>query len=159
MPVMNDAGFALLRKWEGCILQAYDDANDRPVNPGDPIHGTLTIGYGHTGSDVFPGLTWTQDQAVEGLHHDIDAVARQIAPHIKTALSDNQFSAFVCFAYNIGLAAFAGSSALHLANEGNFAGVPARIALWDKTTINGQLVVSAGLKNRRAAEVVLWNTP
>lgn len=158
MPQMNDAGFALLRQWEGCILNAYDDANERPVNPGDPIHGTLTIGYGHTGSDVFPGLAWTQAQADEALRHDIAAVAGQIAPMITTALSDNQFSAFVCFAFNIGLGAFAGSSALHLANQGDFSGVPARIALFNKTTINGRLVESAGLKNRRAAEVALWNT-
>lgn len=56
-PVMNDAGFNLLRKWEGCILFAYDDANDRRVNPGDTVQGTLTIGYGHTGPGVVPGLT------------------------------------------------------------------------------------------------------
>ena len=31
-PVMNDAGFTLLKKWEGCILCAYDDANDQCVS-------------------------------------------------------------------------------------------------------------------------------
>jgi lysozyme len=155
---MNEAGFALLKKWEGCILHAYDDANDHPVAPGDVVHGTLTIGYGHTGSDVFPGLTWSQQEAEESLRHDIAAVAGQIAPLVTGNLTDNQFSAFVCFAYNIGLHAFAGSSALQLANHGKPADVPSHIALWNKTTINGHLVESEGLKNRRAAEIVLWNT-
>jgi lysozyme len=158
MPSMNDAGFALLRKWEGCILHAYDDANDHPVSPGDAVLGTLTIGYGHTGSDVFPGLTWTQQEAEDGLKHDIAAVINQITPLITAKLNDNQFSAFVCFAFNIGLHAFAGSSALHLANGDNFQEVPSHIALWNKTTINGHLVVSNGLKNRRQAEMDLWNT-
>ena len=36
--------------------------------------------------------------------------------------------------------------------------VPASIAKWNKTTIDGVRVESNGLKNRRAAEVALWNT-
>ena len=158
MAKMNNGGFQLLKKWEGCILHAYDDANDQPVNPGMPIHGTLTIGYGHTGSDVFPGLTWSQDQADHALQNDIAAVVSEISPLIKTVLTDNQFSAFVCLAFNIGINAFAGSSALHLANQNDLANVPSHIELWDKTTINGRRVTSLGLLNRRKAEVALWNT-
>ncbi len=159
MPKMNDGGIALLKKCEGCILHAYDDANDQPVNPGSTVHGTVTIGYGHTGSDVFPGLTWSQAQADEALAHDIASVVGEVTPLIRAQLNDNQFSAFVCFAFNIGLHAFAGSSALHLANENHLADVPSHIALWNKTTINGRLVVSGGLQNRRNAEIELWNTP
>jgi lysozyme len=159
MPTMNEAGYALLRHWESCILFAYDDANDKRVNPGDPIHGKLTIGFGHTGNDVVPGLEWTQDQAEEALQNDVAAVVHRITPLITNDnLSDNQFSAFVCLAYNIGAANFAASSALHLANTNQLADVPAHIALWNKTTINGQLVTSAGLTNRRNAEIALWNT-
>ena len=159
MAQMNAAGFELLKHWEGRILHAYDDANDQPVNPGDQVHGKLTIGYGHTGNDVFPGLTWNQAQADSSLANDIAAVSGQIVPLITANLNDNQFSAFVCFAFNIGLGGFAGSSALHQANAGNLAAIPGCMALWDKTTINGHLVVSPGLKDRRAAEIALWNTP
>jgi lysozyme len=153
MAKMNDAGFALLKKWEGCILYAYDDANDQPVSSGTPIHGTLTIGYGHTGSDVFPGLSWTQEQADQTLRNDIAAVVAEISPLITAELNDSQFSAFVCFAFNIGIHAFAGSSALYLANHNDLAEVPSH-----KTTVNGRLVISPGLQNRRSAEIVLWNT-
>jgi lysozyme len=158
MAQMNDGGIALLKKCEGCVLHAYDDANKKPVNPGTPIHGKLTIGYGHTGNDVFPGLAWTKEQADHALQNDVAAVSSEITPLITAGLSDNQFSAFVCLAFNIGAHAFAGSSALHLANQKDFANVPTHIMLWDKTTINGRLVVSLGLQHRRGAEVVLWNT-
>jgi hypothetical protein len=33
LPQMSEARFALLRKCEGCVLHAYDDANRRPINP------------------------------------------------------------------------------------------------------------------------------
>jgi lysozyme len=159
MAQMNDAGYELLRTHEGCVLHAYDDANDQAVNPGTHVYGTLTIGYGHTGSDVFPGLIWTQQQADQALVNDASAIVAEITRLITAALNDNQFSAFVCLAFNIGAHAFAGSSALQLANQGDFANVPNHILLWDKTSVNGRLVTSIGLQNRRKAEVVLWNTP
>lgn len=159
MAQMNAAGIALLEQYEGCVLYAYDDANDRRINPGDPVQGTLTIGYGHTGPDVQPGLTWTQAQADAALSDDSSVTADEISPLITAVLNDNQFSAFVCLAFNIGVHAFGGSSALNLANGNDFANVPAHIALWDKTTINGRRVESEGLKRRRAAEIALWNTP
>lgn len=98
-------------------------------------------------------------QADAGLDNDIVAVVANIYPLITAQLNDNQFSAFVCLAFNIGTHAFAGSSALHFANQNDLENVPSHIAMWDKTTIDGQLQVSAGLHNRRAAEIALWNTP
>jgi lysozyme len=156
---MTDAGFALLRLHEGCVLFAYDDANDQPVHPGDPVLGTLTIGYGHTGADVTPGLIWNQDQAEAALQQDVATRSRRMAPLITAALTGNQFSAFVCLAFNIGVPAFADSTALREANQGNLDAVPAAIRLWDKTTIDGVLQTSPGLQARRQAEVDLWNTP
>ena len=158
MPKMNGAGFALLRQWEGCVLQAYDDANGKVAKPGDRVRGILTIGYGHTGPDVVPGLVWTQAQAEAELQREAASFAGEIAPLIKVELTDNQFSALVCLAYNIGVGAFGESSALRHANSKNFVEVPASIAKWNKTTIDGVRVESTGLKNRRAAEVALWNT-
>ncbi len=54
MPLTPD-GWTLLKKWEGCRLNAYPD----PASGGAP----WTIGYGHTGAGVVPGLTITQEQA------------------------------------------------------------------------------------------------
>lgn len=66
MPEINAAGVALLKQWERCVLYAYDDATEQRVNPGSQVHGTLTIGYGHTGNDVVPGLTWSQRKPTQG---------------------------------------------------------------------------------------------
>jgi GH24 family phage-related lysozyme (muramidase) len=159
--MMSAAGLAALKTMEGIGLDAYDDATGNPVAPGDHIAGTLTIGYGHTGKDVFPGLHWTQEQADQALVTDTNQVAGVIAPLIKVKLTPNQFSAFVCFAFNIGTAqkGFAGSTALRMANQGNLVAVPDAMRLWTKTTINGQKVVSSGLVNRRESEIALWNRP
>ncbi len=158
-PTMNAAGFALLRQWEGCVLHTYDDADPAhpPVQPGAPVRGTLTIGYGRTGPGVNPGGTCTQQQAEEWLRADIAGFVSAIAPLIKVPLNDNQFSAFVCFAYNVGVGAFRASSALACANSGDIAGVPARLSLYNRTRVNGVLVPSTGLTRRRAAEIALWN--
>ena len=42
---INGEGFKLLTRFEECELTAYDDGG-----------GVWTIGYGHTGDDVYPGL-------------------------------------------------------------------------------------------------------
>ena len=47
-------GINLIKKWESCKLTAY-------VCPS----GILTIGYGHTGSDVAKGMTITKKKAEE----------------------------------------------------------------------------------------------
>jgi hypothetical protein len=53
-------GIALIQRFEGIRLTAYRD-----------IVGVLTIGYGHTGPDVTPGLTITQPRAVALLQQDL----------------------------------------------------------------------------------------
>lgn len=52
-----------LRRDEGLRLQAYPD----PISRGEP----WTIGYGHTGPEVVPGLVWTEAQAEAALAADL----------------------------------------------------------------------------------------
>lgn len=156
---LSTAGLAMLEDLESCRLQAYDDATGQPLGAGAVPQGTCTIGFGATGPDIAPGLVWTQAQADARLASDLAAVEWGVKSLLDVNLTDNQFSAFVSLAYNIGLAAFAGSSALHLANTSDPGDVPAHIALWNKTVIAGRLVVSAGLVGRRAAECALWELP
>lgn len=52
-----------LKRDEGLRLEAYPD----PLSGGAP----WTIGYGHTGQDVFKGVRWTQAQADDALLNDI----------------------------------------------------------------------------------------
>lgn len=142
----------LLRDSEGCRLSAYLDGA-----------GIWTIGWGHTGPEVLPGLAWTQAQADAALSHDIAAVAAELdgmfSPAI--ALNPNQFGALVVFAYNIGVHGFAGSTACGRVRVGDFARVPAAMRMWCRVRDpkSGRLVPSPGLRARREREVALWNTP
>jgi lysozyme len=146
----NNAGLALIKQLEGCRLTAYLD-----------IAGVWTIGYGHTGHEVVPGLAWTQAHADDALQSDITQFATGLAGVVPESLNDNQFSALVIFAFNIGLEAFEGSTACRLVNESNLVAVPAAMAMWNKVRdpSTGALVVSTGLQNRRNAEIGLWNAP
>jgi lysozyme len=64
----------------GCRLAAYRD-------PG----GILTIGYGHTGPEVVPGLRWTQDQADDELRFDVtDRAEKPVNGLVRYELDENQ---------------------------------------------------------------------
>lgn len=149
MPVFTDSARALLKRLEGCRLAAYRDQA-----------GVWTIGYGHTGAGVVRGLVWTQAQADLQLSADIArfsaGVARLVAP---VQLTDAQFSALVIFAFNVGLVALEGSTALRDVHAGNLAGVPGELAKWchihDRS---GVPVVDPGLVARRNAEIALWRS-
>lgn len=145
----TDQAKALLEQLEGCRLTAYQDQA-----------GIWTIGYGHTGADVRPGLTWTPSQADAALAEDLQRFVLGVQAMVTEPLNDNQFSALVIFAYNVGLMALRGSTALRLVRMGQLAGVPDALKLWNKIhDRSGVPVVDAGLVKRRAAECALWNTP
>lgn len=88
----SQAGINLIKRFEGCRLQAYKAM---------PSEKCYTIGYGHYGSDVTPGMSITQAQA--------DALLAQDLLRYEAAVSDtglklnqSQFDALVSFAYNCG---------------------------------------------------------
>lgn len=84
---------AKMMKWEGCRLKAYRC----PA-------GVLTIGYGHTGPDVKPGMEITAPQAVALFNDDVDKFARSVEASLAgVSLKQKQFDAVVSLAYNIGL--------------------------------------------------------
>jgi lysozyme len=159
---MNQAGYELIESFEKLMLYAYDDAAPYPQVPakkGRPVFGTLTIGYGHTGPEVVAGLAWDKAQCIKQMRADVERVVEEIRPLFSRELNDNQFSALVSLAYNIGTAGFKRSSAFARANVGNLDEVPDAIRMWTKTRIRGKRVVSRGLVNRREAECKLWATP
>lgn len=144
----NQAGIDLIKEFEGCKLNSYQDQA-----------GIWTIGYGTTGPFVTPNMTIEQATADAWLINHIDTVAAALTRMIKTPINENQFAALVSLAYNIGVGAFSNSSALGVLNEGYIDQVPAKMMLWDKITVGGQHIVDAGLVRRRQAEVNLYNTP
>jgi lysozyme len=134
-------GLALTEQFEGLRLTAYQD----PV-------GVWTIGYGHTGPDVYPGLTITQNEATSLLLRDVGTAEGCVNRLVTVPLNQDEFDALVDFVFNLGPTAFAGSTLLRDLNAGNFAGALGEFDKWDHA--GGQVV--AGLLRRRQAEAQLF---
>jgi lysozyme len=150
MNTFTTKGKTLLEHLEKLELDTYlDEAN------------VYTIGYGHTGPEVLPGLHWTKEQADEELDRDLEETVVGVADLLGDAeLTDNQFSALVLFAFNIGLDAFAHSTMLRYIRAGLLDKVPDEFKRWNKVhKKGGGLVTSSILTNRRKKETDLWNTP
>jgi lysozyme len=143
---VNAEGYALIKKFEGCRLKAYKC----PAN-------VWTIGYGNTfyenGMKVKEGDVITQQRAEELAKFIIDQFAVTIEPFIQKPLTDNQFSACVSLAYNIGTSGFKRSSVFKKLNiNPNNPTIADSFKLWNK----GGGKVLAGLVKRRDAEIQLY---
>ncbi|MEG4207740.1 glycoside hydrolase family protein [Microcoleus sp. Pol7_A1] len=140
---INQEGFKLLTTFEGCELTAYDDGG-----------GVWTIGYGHTGDDVYPELTISQTQAEELLREDLEKFESYVEDAVEVEIDDNQFSALVCFCFNVGpgTEGFGGSTLLKLLNNGDYQGAANQFPVWNK--VNGE--PWPGLTRRRLAEQALF---
>lgn len=139
---VNQAGLDLIKSFEGLRLAAYRC----PA-------GVWTIGYGHTGPNVKPGLRITLAEAEALLKGDLDrfesGVESAIGPASTTA---NQFSAMVSLAFNIGLGAFQRSTVLRMHRAGNRQRAAAAFLLW----VKGGGRTLPGLVRRRTAERALY---
>jgi lysozyme len=149
-------GRNLIESFEGLILQAYDDYNDHVLNVGDNVHGTLTIGYGHTNAagppSVHVGQKITKDEADNILAADLEKVEREVSQLVKVPLNQNQFDALVSFEFNTG--ALGKSSILTLLNNQDYSTAADHILLYDHA--GGRVL--AGLQRRRQAERKLFLT-
>jgi len=142
----NDAGLSIIKQFEGCRLSSYQDSG-----------GIWTVGYGHTGTEVVPDLTWTQDQADAQLADDIVGRAETpIDTLVKYELDDNKYSALVSFVFNIGSGNFAKSAVLTAINAGDLDDAPTHMNAWVHDRAGN---VDKGLVRRRSAEIELYETP
>ena len=118
--------------------------------------GVWTIGFGHTAMagapEVSQGMEISRAEAEKILARDVAGFARGVAKLVTAQLNNNEFSALVSFAYNVGLGNFASSSVLKAVNAGDREAVPRRLQLWVKA--GGRVL--PGLVKRRAAEAALF---
>lgn len=139
---INQEGLELIKVFEGCELKAYRDAV-----------GVLTIGYGSTGGHVKAGMTITRVEAEQLLREDLQRFEVGVDQRLgDIEVTDNQFSAMVSLAFNIGLANFSGSSVLRRILAGNVQGAADAFLMWNKA--GGKEL--KGLTRRRAAERELF---
>ncbi len=141
--MINSAGLALIKEYEGLRLEAYLDSADPPI---------WTIGYGHT-RGVKMGDTCSQHQADEWLEQDLIEAEKAVTDLVKVKLTDNQFAALVSFTFNEGRGRLAGSTLLKKLNEGGYGLIPACLKSW--VFAGGR--TQPGLVRRRAAEAALWS--
>lgn len=144
---VNRSGYDLIKHFEGFRARAYRDAV-----------GVWTIGYGHTSAAGMPkvkeGDQITQAEGMRILENDLQGFARGVAASCQgISLLENQFSALVSFAYNVGLGNFDRSSVLDAVLRGDFEAVPRRLSLWVKA--GGKTL--PGLVKRRTSEGILFS--
>lgn len=134
-------GINLVALSESLRLTAYRDSV-----------GVLTIGYGHTGRDVYEGQTITQDEAEQLLMRDVRIAELDVKAAVKVPISQHQYDALVDFAFNLGGPALQGSTLLRLLNAGDYSGADGEFKKWDHA--GGKVL--PGLTKRRAAEAALF---
>ena len=137
---ISEEGIELLKKFEGCKLEAYQDSV-----------GVWTIGYGHT-KGVYKGMTISQDDAEEMLEEEMEEYEGYIEEYVEVPLSQNEFDALVCWVYNLGPTNLRNSTLLMVLNQSKFDEVPEQIKRWNKA--GGEVL--KGLVRRGEAEALLF---
>ena len=103
---LSARGLGLIKKFEGLRLTAYKCSAN-----------VDTIGYGHTGSDVYPGLKITEEEAQRLLEEDTISAQQCVSSFVTVKINQNEFDALVSFVFNVGSTAFINSTLLKLLNQ------------------------------------------
>lgn len=142
---------------ENVELKAYKDSS-----------GLWTIGIGHllTRDELTSGKIeiretlikyrdgLTKQKVFDLFEQDIRIYIDAVAGLIYKRLSQNQFESLVSFTFNVGIGAFRNSILRKKVNDYKFKDVPTEFRRW---IYSGGKIVK-GLKNRREAEIKLWNS-
>lgn len=155
---VDKAGIDLIKSFEGLKLTAYVCEA-----------GRWTVGYGHTGKDVYKGVKITESYALNLLYRDISVFEKTIN-NLDVNLSQNEFNALVSLVFNIGRENFRTSTIKKLllvhADKSRIAQEFVKwkyVSKYRKDPDTNQLikyyVVSQGLLNRRKKEQSLFLTP
>tara|TARA_R110001583_G_scaffold121228_1_gene272471 strand:- start:258 stop:713 length:456 start_codon:yes stop_codon:yes gene_type:complete len=141
---ISTEGLALIKKFEGCRLDAYLCAA-----------GVPTIAWGKT-KDVNMGDSCTQEQADDWLLEEIVEYEDYVSDAVDLPLSQHQYDALVSWTYNLGRGSLLSSTMLKVLNKGEYEEVPYQMQKWNKATVDGKKVVLDGLVRRRKAESLLF---
>ncbi len=142
---INERGLEVIRHSEGLRLNSYY------------LAGQWLIGFGHA-SSAAKDMTITVDHADLLLLTDVRRSEEGVRRLVRVRLNENEFSALVSLAYNMGVGAFQKTQVLKRLNEGDRAGAAAAFRHLVSADIKGERVVLAALKRRREAERALFMT-
>ena len=136
----SEEGIALIKKFEGCELTAYQCSAN-----------VWALGYGHT-KGVREGDECDVERAEDMLINDLQEFERWVNELVKVELSQHQFDALVAWTFNLGPTNLAESTMLKRLNVKDYEIVPTEMRRWNRA--GGQVV--DGLVRRREAEALLF---
>lgn len=137
---ISKEGIDLVKKFEGCKLEAYQCAA-----------GVWTLGYGST-HGVQKGDVWSQEKAEIMLIDELEEYGNHVSDLVTVPLHQCQFDALTSWTFNLGPTNLNESTMLKVLNQGSYEEVPYQLKRWNK--VNGQ--VNDGLIRRREAEALLF---
>jgi lysozyme len=111
-----------------------------------------TIGWGHTGPDVYQGLDISEETADLLFRADIAKVEHAVIGLVKVPLTQAQFDALVSFTFNVGAGNLATSTLLKYLNAGHYDDAAAEFSRWNKQA--GRVL--GGLTARRNSEAAMY---
>ena len=143
---INERGIEMVKSFEGLALRPYVCAG-----------GVNSVGYGATRNstggpidlDMEP-ISETEAEAL--LLRDLESSEGWVSRLIKTALTENQYSALTSFTFNVGAGALQRSTLRMKLNRSEYQGAADEFPKWRMT--GGRVL--AGLVRRRAAEQALF---
>ena len=138
--IISEEGISLVKKFEGCKLEAYQCAA-----------GVWTCGWGST-RGVKEGDVWSQEKADIMLIDELHEYGNYVNDMVTMPLHQNQFDSLTSWCFNLGPTNLSESSLLRVLNEGSYEEVPYQIKRWNK--VNGK--INEGLIRRREAEALLF---
>jgi lysozyme len=161
MRAVNALGLAFIKKEEGLRLTAYRCKA-----------GKLTIGYGHTGPDVFDGMNIPAEVAERLFLSDIQKHSLGLERYVSVLVTPNQWAALVSLAFNMGITAIGTSTLVRKLNAGEVVtydgrgqvvgGAAAEFLRWkyvDRDPTEARdMVPDPALLARRERELVLFLT-
>lgn len=146
---VSGAALVLLMGLEGFSALPYKD-----------IAGVWTNGYGNTVSVGPKTPAVTKAQAQDTLRRHVDVFGQGLDRCLRVTPTQPQYDALTLWTYNVGVSAACGSTLMRQLNAGAPPAVwCAQLLRWNKVRVDGQLVPSRGLTNRRKAEYALCMKP
>ena len=143
---INERGIEMVKSFEGLALRPYVCAG-----------GVVSVGYGCTVSRTggpfnldMESISETEAEAL--LVRDLESSEGWVSRLIKTALTENQYSALTSFTFNVGAGALQRSTLRMKLNRSEYQGAADEFPKWRMA--GGRIL--AGLVRRRAAERALF---
>ena len=137
---ISQEGINLIKKFEGCKLEAYKCAAN-----------VWTIGYGST-KGVKEGDSITQEEAENLLMKDLEVFEDAVNKAVQRSIVHCQVDALVSWTFNLGAGNLNSSTMLKKLNNQEYDEVASQMKRWNKA--NGKVL--EGLVRRREAEAKMF---